>query len=127
MGTTNSSIITPHTADAAINPYRIVKAGAADLSVAQAAAATDYLMGVTGRVSADAAGEQVDVYRDGVQPVDFGGTITRGQPLTSDANGKAVVAAPSAGTNNRIIGFAEISGVSGDRGLVFINPGLMQG
>ncbi|WP_217995179.1 hypothetical protein, partial [Methylogaea oryzae] len=34
--------------------------------------------------------------REGLVPVEFGGTVTRGQALTSDANGKAVAATPAA-------------------------------
>ncbi|SFF13466.1 capsid cement protein [Nitrosomonas sp. Nm166] len=115
-----------YTAGGAISAYRIVKAGANDGEVLQAAAATDLLMGVCGAI-APASGERVDIVKVGIAQVEFGGTVTRGQPVTSDANGKAVAAAPAAGVNNRIIGFAEVSAVSGDIADVLIAPGLMQG
>lgn len=113
-------------AGGAISPYRIVKPGAADGAVLQAAAATDFLNGVCGDVG-PASGERVDIIKAGIALVEFGGTVTRGGPVTSDANGKAVAAAPSAGSNVRIIGFAEVSAVNGDISPVLIAPGLMQG
>lgn len=91
------------------------------------AAATDFQIGVTGRVAAGASGDRVDVIRAGIAPVEYSATVVRGAALTADANGKAVTAAPAAGANARIIGMAEISGVSGDIGSVFISPGVMQG
>ena len=45
----------------------------------------------------------------------------------TDANGRAVAAAPATGVNAQIIGIAEVSGVSGDIGKVFIAPGAVQG
>lgn len=115
-----------YSSDGAISAYRIIKAGSADGYVAQAAAATDYLMGVAD-LGCTAAGDRLDVHKAGIVPVEYGGTITRGAPLTADASGKAVAAAPAVGANVRIIGFAEVSGVSGDIGLVDLAIGLMQG
>lgn len=113
-------------AEGAIAAYRIVKFGAADGGYLQAAAATDYLAGVCESVG-PASGERLDVIKAGIADIEFGGTVTRGQPVTSDANGKAVAAAPAAGSNVRIIGFAEVSAVAGDIAAVWIEPGLMQG
>lgn len=123
----NEGLIKNYIADAAIGKYRIVKAGSADGYVAQGAAVGDLLIGVTSRVTAEAAGDRVDVIRSGIAEVEYGGAVTRGQKLTSDASGKAVAAAPAAGTNNQIIGVAEVSGVLGDIGSVFIAPSVMQG
>lgn len=116
-----------YTADAAIAPYRIAKFGAADGNVAQGAAATDLLIGVVGRVAVAAAGDRVDVSRSGIREVEYGGAVARGDQLTSDANGKAITAAPTAGANVRTIGTAEVSGVLGDIGSLLIVPGVMQG
>jgi hypothetical protein len=113
-------------AGAAVAAYRIVKPGAADGEVLQGAAATDFLNGINDSV-APASGERVDIVKSGIADVEYGGNVTRGQPLTSDADGKAVAAAPAAGANVRIIGFAEVSGVAGDIGLCLIAPGVMQG
>lgn len=114
------------TAEGAIAAYRIVKPGVADGGYLQAAAATDFLMGVCESVG-PASGERLDVIKAGIADVEFGGTVTRGGPVTADANGKAVAAAPGAGANVRIIGFAEVSAVAGDIAPVWIEPGLMQG
>ncbi len=114
------------TAEGAISAYRIVKPGAADGGYLQAAAATDFLTGVCESV-APASGERLDVVKSGIADVEFGGTVTRGGPVTSDASGKAVAAAPGAGSNVRIIGFAEVSAVSGDIAPVLVAPGVMQG
>ena len=123
----NDSLDKNYTADAAIAAYRIAKFGAADGAVAIAAAATDLLIGVTGRVTATVAGERVDVSRSGIREVEYGGAVTRGATLTSDASGRAIVAAPAAGANVRTIGVAEVSGVLGDIGSLLIVPGSMQG
>lgn len=122
----NPTLIKNYTSPAAASPYRIAKPGANDGEVAQAAAATDYLMGVYESLPV-AAGERCDIVKAGIADVEYGGTVTRGKPITSDANGKAVEAAPAAGSNVRIIGFAEVSAVSGDIGPALIAPGLMQG
>ena len=115
-----------YTAGAAIAPFRIVKPGAADGEVLQAAAATDALMGVCESVG-PASGERCDIVKVGIADVEFGGTVTRGAAVTADANGKAVAAAPAAGSNVRIIGFAEVSAAAGDIAPVLIAPGVMQG
>lgn len=122
----NQVLAKNYTAGGAIPAFRIVKMGANDGEVLQAAAATDFLVGVNGEL-APASGERVDIQKVGIARIEFGGTVTRGGPVTSDASGKAVAAAPAAGSNVRIIGFAEVSAVSGDIGDVLIAPGLMQG
>lgn len=119
-------LIRNYTAEAACPARTIARFGANDQGVLPAAAATDALIGVF-ELGCTAAGDRVDVIKCDIALVRYGGTVTRGAPLTSDANGAAIVAAPAAGANVRIIGFAEISGVSGDIGQVFISPGLMQG
>jgi hypothetical protein len=127
MGITTTGLTKPYTAGAAVTKRRIVKFGAADGAVIQAAAATDLLLGVSTDVDS-ASGERCDVFMAGnIAEVDFGGTITRGTAVTSDASGKAVAAAPSAGSNAYCVGFAEVSGVSGDVGTVIIQPFVMQG
>lgn len=115
-----------YVAEAAITAYRIVKPGSTDDFVAVAAAATDKVIGVVEGV-APALGERCAVVLNGIADVTFGGTVARGDPLTSDASGRAVVAAPAAGTNVRLIGFARVSGVVGDVGEILVQQGLMQG
>ena len=107
-------------ADAAIARRRIVKHDTTDDLVIQAAAAADKLLGVVDIAQAGADGERVDVVLVGVAEVEYGGTVARGDLLTSDADGKAVVGA----AGNRIIGEAMVSGVDGDIGSVNISPGI---
>lgn len=115
-----------YVAEAAISAYRIVKPGSTDDFATTAAAATDSLIGVVEGV-APALGERCAVVMAGLADVTAGGTVTRGAPLTSDATGRAVVAAPAAGSNVRLIGFARQSAVVGDVFEIVVSPGLMQG
>lgn len=114
-----------------IAKWRIVKFGADDDHVIQGAAATDSLIGVVdlpGDPTVTAAAEdRVDVVRGGEVDVKAGGTITRGDLVTSDASGQAVTAAPSTGANNRILGVAMKSAVSGDVIPVLIGLCNLQG
>lgn len=121
-----TGLTTASKAGGAIAARRILKHGAADGEALQAAAATDALMGVSTDIPA-AVGNTADVIRSGLAPVEYGGVVARGDALSADASGRAVVAAPAAGSNVRIIGFAEVSGVLGDIGSVHIAPGVMQG
>ncbi|REM14738.1 DUF2190 domain-containing protein, partial [Mycobacterium tuberculosis] len=73
------------------------------------------------------AGDRIDGVRLGIAEVEYGGAVAAGDPLTSDASGRAIVAAPAAGANARLVGFAEVAGVLGDIGSVFISPCVMQG
>lgn len=123
----NREITKSYTAEGAISPCRIVKPGAADYGVLAAAAVGDKLIGVTVPTITVATGDSVDVIHDGIADVQLGGTVTRGDLLTSDANGQGVTAAPAAGTNNRVIGSALVSGVSGDIIPVLLSPGSFQG
>lgn len=119
-------LIANYVAETALAKNRIVCFGATDGSVKQATAAADFIIGVTENF-AYAVGDRVDIVRTGLADVEYGGTVTRGQPLTADAQGRAVAAAPSAGTNNRIIGYAEVSGVVGDIGSVMVGAEMIQG
>lgn len=121
-----TATIQAFTAEAALTKYRIAKHGTADGQVVPAAAATDKLVGVTTNIDSD-LGEVADVILSGPAEVEYGGTVTRGDPLTSDASGKAVVAAPSAGSNARLIGFAAVSGVAGDVVKIQVALSVMQG
>lgn len=115
-----------YTAGAAIAAYRIVKWGAADGEILQAAAATDALVGVNDRFAAAVAGDRLDITRTGLAEVEYGGNVTRGDLLTADAQGRAITAAPAAAAFANIIGIAEVSGVSGDIGSVLIAPGQVR-
>lgn len=122
----NPTFTKNYVAEGAIAPYRIIKRGTSDAGVAQGAAAADFVFGVTGELGA-ANGERIDVHQGGQPDVEYGGAVTRGDPLVSDANGMAVVAAPAAGANVRIIGFAAVSAVANDIAPMDYAPGVMQG
>jgi hypothetical protein len=104
----------------------IVKAGANDYDVLQGAAATDVLIGITTEVASN-SGERADVIMIGIADLKINGVVARGAQLTSDATGLGISAAPAAGSNNRIIGTALISGVAGDIIPVLVGPSMLQG
>lgn len=120
----NPTLTKTYTAGAALSGKRIVKFSA-DGEVSQAAAATDLLAGVADGFGAEgtdtsySTGDRVDVHRAGLVEVRYGGTIARGKPVTSDANGKAVEATVA---GSKAIGIAEVSGVAGDIGTILIAP-----
>jgi hypothetical protein len=104
-----NSLFRARVAEAAVSKYRIVKAGVAAGTCVTAAAAADKLLGTSDDLD-HAIGEVVDVAVGPVPFVVLGGAVAAGDPLTSDANGAAVVGA----AGNRTIGFAETAGVAGD-------------
>ncbi|MCA3288229.1 MAG: DUF2190 family protein [Roseomonas sp.] len=113
-------------ASGAISPYRIVRITSAD-NVEQAAAVSHTLIGVNSDLTI-ASGERVEIMTHGIAWVEAGAAIAVGLPVTSDASGRGVAAAPAAGTNNRIIGFAlEAAVAAGDQIRVLLSPGQIQG
>lgn len=123
----NPLLAVNYVADAAIPINRLVKFGTGDRNVALATAATDAIIGPVNE-TAIALGERADVVRVGIAWVECGAAVPRGSPITADAVGRAVVAAPLAGINNRIIGFAdETATAAGDVIRFVIEPGLVQG
>jgi hypothetical protein len=114
------------TAGGAIAPYRVVKFSAAETAV-QSAAATDMHIGVNTDLAV-ASGERFEVSTHGIAWVEAGAAGTLGGPFTSDAQGRAVNAAPAAGVNNRIGGiFWDAPAAAGDIVRVLLSPGLVQG
>lgn len=97
-------------AEGEIGPYVIVTHGTADYAVKAATGATVALVGTTDELGKLSNG-CVDVCTGGIPEVALGGTVAAGDPLTSDASGKAVKATAA---GNRILGFALVSGASGD-------------
>lgn len=122
----NNDFIKGFKAGAVILPRRIVKFGADDVTVIQAAAAGDASIGVSD-LGAAAIGDHASIIMGQAAIVEYGGTVARGDQLTSDATGRAITAAPAAGANVRIIGTAMVSGVVGDLGSVHIAPSMLQG
>lgn len=123
----NPLLIKNYVAAAAVLPYRIVAFGATEGEVQQAAAATNPMCGITGQLGAEATGDRIDVTKVGRALVTFGGTVSQGNPLTSDATGRAILAAPAAGVMVRIIGYAEQNAVAGDIADCLISIGQMTG
>ena len=120
-------IVKNYSADAAIAKFRIVKHGSKNGYVAQASVATDAFAGVTGINGASGLDDRVDIHKSDIRPVEYGGTVEAGDPLTSDGDGKAIKAAPTAGNNVSCIGYAEVSAVAGDIADAHIDTFIMQG
>ena len=97
-------------AEGEIGPYVIVTHGTADYAVKAATGATVALVGTPDALGKLSNG-RVAVCTGGIPEVALGGTVAAGDPLTSDASGKAVKATAA---GNRILGFALVSGASGD-------------
>jgi hypothetical protein len=114
-------------ASGAVGAYLIVKPGATAGTAAQAAAATDKVIGVTTDVAA-ADGERMDVIHLGEGKVVAGAAFADGDQLMSDANGRAITAAAAAGANVRTIGYArEAASAAGDICEMTVQPGVFQG
>ena len=120
------AFVKSYEASAAITGRRIVKFSdvSASTKVALAAAATDPAIGVSDAMGADAGG-QCDVHLAGLVSVELGGTVTAGQPLMADAQGRAIAATATAATTRRVIGIAHAPGVIGDIIDVWLTPSLL--
>lgn len=112
-------------AGAAVRGRRFVAIGAADFAGIEANAAA-IIIGISTEVDT-LINDQVDVVMAGIAEIVLGGTVARGARLTADANGAGVAAAPAAGINSNIGGFALASGVAGDIVPVLIQPHSLQG
>lgn len=126
MGATSGLEKSVKCAAALATAYLIAKFGVDDDTLSQATASIEELVGVFQHVTTT-AGEEVRVMLDGISRVVLGGTVARGNYLTSDANGKAIAAAPAAGVNAYVIGQALASGVAGDIIPVHIEKTRIQG
>lgn len=117
----NVGLVKTFIAAGAISEYRIVKFGAKDRDALQATTASEKFAGVAGlpKGTNAVAGDPMDVIKSGVADVTYGGTVSAGDFLTSDAQGRAVVAA----VGDFIIGVAQVAGVVGDLGGVHIQYG----
>lgn len=106
---------------------RIVTFNANDGEVAQATGPTQRLAGVLDCPGGAVLGQRVDVVLFGPAEIDFAGTVLPGAYITSDADGKAVAAAPATGVNNFLAGRALVNAAAGDIARTLVNPGMMQG
>ena len=93
--------------------YTLAVFGADDNTMAAASGSAAFIAGVF-QFAPTTDQPQVRVRMKGITWVVLGtGGCTRGAPITSDANGNGVVAAPGAGANAYIAGYALGSGVVG--------------
>lgn len=115
------------TAAGTIGHRRLVMFNANDGEIAQATGPTVRIAGVADCPGGAKIGERIDIVLLGSAEVDVGGTILPGAYITSDADGKAVAAAPATGVNNFLGGRLLTNGASGDIARALINPGMMQG
>lgn len=120
-------LIKSYVAAGAVAPYRVVSFTSNDGEVAQASAAAQPLCGVTGQLGADVAGDRIDVTKVGRAEVEFGDDVNAGDPLTVDAQGRAIAAAPASGVTVRVIGHAEQSAQQGDVADFLINLSQITG
>lgn len=90
----NEGLVKAYDAGGTINEYRIAKFGSSDSVVLQADASTNKFAGVfcLPKGATAATGETVEVIKSGIADVTYGGTITVGDRLTSNADGKAISA-----------------------------------
>lgn len=100
----NEGLVKTYDAGGTINEYRIAKFGSSDSVVLQADASTNKFAGVfcLPKGATAATGDSVDVIKSGIADVDYGGTITVGDRLTSNADGKAISAESLFGTKTAV-------------------------
>ena len=123
----NPGRIKNFTLESNVGQYRIGVFGSKDDTMVQASAVSDSLIGVCAQPGGATTGERADFVLTGIAEVEYGGTVTRGNDLTTDAQGRAVAAAPSSGVVNKLIGKAMESGVLGTIGSVLLNQSQIKG
>lgn len=122
MGRTTNGLIKSRVATTAIPARRFVIEGPADGTGAPAVDATANIIGVSSELDT-AVGERASVIMTGnIAEIVCGGTVTRGDALTADAQGRGVT---TTATGARVGGTAEQSGVVGDIISVLVNPGIL--
>jgi hypothetical protein len=102
---------------ALVRPFRIARFSdpANNSRVAESTLNTQPLIGVFDKLAASSAvGQMVDVHRSGLCSIELGATVTAGQELTTDAQGRAIPAVAAAATRVQVIGKADQPGVVGD-------------
>lgn len=115
----NDTFIKTLSAPVAVDPYTLVTFAAGLNTVQAASAVTDVLIGITTSIGTQENG-RCDVILGGVSEVRIGGTVTKGDVLTTDASGHAVVATL---TTDRVIGIAFADAVVGDIAPILVAQG----
>jgi hypothetical protein len=114
------------TGQGAIAAFGVLVFGTADNTVALATGSTSKIIGTSDELD-HTDGEQVDLELRPFGEVKLGAAVTRGDPLTSNAAGLAVTAAPAAGVNAYTFGRAGKSGVAGETIPYIRSLGVLQG
>jgi hypothetical protein len=123
----NPLLVKNYVADVAIPAFRMVKPGTTTDRITLAAGSGDAMIGTTMDIAA-APGERCDVQMIGIAFVEAGANFGRGVLLTSDADGRAVVASMGPGLNANIAGRAlEASVAAGDVIRMIQSIGQIQG
>ncbi|CNJ03454.1 Uncharacterised protein [Yersinia aldovae] len=113
-------LITAHKVEAPIAARQMVTHGTVSDEILPAFDGSQLIIGVSTAIGSG-IGQTADVIRSQLALVIYGAAITAGQPLTSDADGRAVPASPG----NFYLGFAEYEGAEDDVGSVWIAPGQL--
>jgi hypothetical protein len=108
----NPLLVKTGLAGAAVDKFKILKFGTADDTFIHATTITEVLVAVS--LEAAASGARLEYVTDGIATVQAGGTVTRGDFVTSGAAGVGVAAAPATTAHNGTIGIAMASAVIGD-------------
>jgi hypothetical protein len=123
IGATQGLVKTLLSGAAVATAFTIAKHGADDDHAIVANAATDAFIGVF-QHTGSAAEKEMDIMLSGISDVIYGGAVTRGDSLTSDASGRAITATSD---GQSIIGHAAISGVLNDKGAVILRRQTFRG
>jgi hypothetical protein len=99
-------------------------AAQAGAGVAEAAASTDAIIGVSDQMGA-AAGRMLDVVQLGWAELKIGGNVDFGDLLTADDEGRGVKAEPEAGEQVRTGAVAMSDGAEGDIIPVYVTLGVI--
>jgi hypothetical protein len=121
----NPLLIKTKNQQTAVSPNLFVKFGNSDANIVQAAGATASIIGVANSLASATVDDLVDICLSGIAEVKCGGSITRGNYVTSDANGKAVAANLVAGTTVYHGGIALENASDGDIIPILVFPGVL--
>ena len=115
----SETLIKTFTAPAAVTAYTLVTFAAGNNAVEIANAVADPIIGISTSIGSQDNG-RCDIVMGGVSEARIGGTVTKGDVLTTDASGRAILA--TAGTD-RVLGIAMADAVVGDIADVLIAQG----
>lgn len=107
----NPNFIKSMACAAAIAGRRVVAVGASDFAAVTASAVSSPAIGISEQIGSRLNDTVVDVILSGTAEAVAGGTITRGDRLTSNGSGAVIT---STAETDRIVGVALQSAVSGD-------------